>query len=590
MPAPEPAEPEPEPDVAEPELAEAEPDLAPAVSEPALRSAPPATTSSLFDLDLPSTDDLGGRARTSDFASDPDLDLPGIDIDLGDSNESAGFTDPPPFSLPPLDGPRPKAADSDVLEVSIPPTRISDYPERRVSLAPPERARSADEQHELRRRRTIERVLALRDSLRLMQHLDVPEPERKAVGKLLVGLDVDLGVSAPQSVIKEPAQALLNPSKEQLDAAERQLSVIEDRMLALDELIPAEIFAPRIEARKQQKKAIARYARLLASRRMPAGQRRDRFEWIATHLLTARTGAGELAVMPPERARTVLQHMIGGLQRKVREQELDEALGYLNEALGRLEQLKSADELFASGLYLDFHGYKVSMREQLLSAEFVYLSVTLNARLHNRLEEWIAARERLHDANQLTSDGAPRAQIMRKLRAQEEEVDASFGVKRLSPQAQRAEMGRESRSPQRAQERARESKRTSMQASSTSSDRSWIVYVVATLVALAAGGYVLVRTGMVGAPEVVALDRGELARLSPQLVRGMLLGSGKDRKLRGWVQPKRWNALDRVDRQRAAEQLAKRLSDEGVSDAEVMLLSPQLPIIEIDDGVILRVE
>jgi len=536
---------------------------------------------------------MTARGRGSDgfggFGTDEgDLDsLPGIDVDLGPS-DSGGFTDPPPFSLPPLDTGDPGRASQagDVLDVSIPPTRISDYPERRVSLAPPERARSADEQHEQRRRRTIERVLALRDSFRLLGHLDVSEQDRSTVGKLLVGLDGDLGVSAPESVIKDPAQALRAPSKEQLDVAERQISVIEDRMLALDELVPADVFAPRIEARKQSKKAIARYARLLASRRMPAGQRRDRFEWIATHLLTARTASGELAVMPPERARAVLQHMIGGLPRKLREQELQEALTYLNEARARLDQVESHDELFESGLYLDFHGYKVSMREQLLSAEFVYLSVVLNAKLHNRIERWIGERERLHDAQQLTLEGTPRDQIMRRLRAQEEEVDSSFGVKRRSPQAVRSDLARESRGPQRAVESKRAAKASTPASTSGSASRSWIVLVLAVVIALAAGGYVLVHTGLVAKPAIVALDRQGLSRFSPHLVRGMLVGSGEARTLRGWMQPKRWEQLDPRQKREAADALAKRLVDDDVHNAQVMLLAHDAPVIEIERGTI----
>jgi hypothetical protein len=553
---------------------------------------PPATSSSLFDLDLPSAEDLSARGRTSDgIGGDDDLDsLPGIDVDLGPS-ESAGFTDPPPFSLPPFGAGQPRSVErtgqgDDTLDVSIPPTRISDYPERRVSLAPPERARSAEEQHEQRRRKTIERVLALRDSLRLLGHLDVPEPDRKMVGKLLVGLDADLGVAAPDSVIKDPAQALRAPSKEQLDLAERQISVVEDRMLALDEMVTAEVFAPRIEARKQSKKAVARYARLLASRRMPAGQRRDRFEWIATSLLTARSPSGELVVMPPERARAVLQHMIGGLSRKVREQELDEALSYLNEAIVRLDQLTSADELFESGLYLDVHGYKVSMREQLLSAEFVYLSVVLNARLHNRVEHWVAAHERLHDAQQLTSEGSPRAQIMRRLRAQEEEVDSSFGVKRRSAQAVRADIVRDSHKPQ----RTADSKRAVKVSAAPGGKRTWIIFALAAVIALAAGGYVLVRTGLVGKPEIVALDRDGLGRYSPHLVRGMLVGAGDARKLRGWVQPKRWEQLDPRQKREAADTLAKRLASDDVPHAQVMLLAREGAVIEIERGAVTRVE
>ena len=530
---------------------------------------PEAGAGSLFDLDIPSAGDLGSRNRT-----EPELDLAGIDIpDSDPPDEDGGAGD-----------------ESEVLEVPIAPASRSDGPERRVSLPPVERARSADEQHEQRRRRTVERVLTLRDSFRLMSHLDVPETERRALGRQLLGLDKDLGVAAGLSVIKDPAQALQVASKEQLDSAERLLSQLEDKMLALDDAIERDVFRPRAIARRQSKKSIARYGRLLASKRMPAGQRRDRFEWIATHLLTGRTESGELAIMPPERARGVLQHLIGGLPRKLREQELEEALAYLNEAIERLGQMRSHDELFESGLFLDFHGYKVSMREQLLSPEFVYLSVALNVQLHNRLEEWIKEREGLHDSNQLTSEGTPREQIMRRVRAQEDEVDASFGVRRRSLsrlEAVRPESQRPKLQPLVESKRPLKARGVGF---AFAFDRSLVTLVIAAVVILGAGGSLMFSSGLVGKIEVVALDGKALARLSPVLIRGMYVGKGEARKLKGWALAKRWEQIEPRKRREAADQLAKTLSVENVRDAEVRLLSNQKPVIEIVRGTVTLVQ
>lgn len=530
---------------------------------------------SLFDLDIPNAGDLGGRKRSGESpaaganTSDGELDA----IEVPDS-------DPP-------DG-----SETDVLEVPMPAARRSDGPERRVSLPPPERARNAEEQHEQRRRRTIDRVLTLRDSFRLMSHLDVPETERKALGRQLIGLDKDVGVAAGLSVIKDPAQALQTVTKEQLDIAERQISQLEDKMLALDEAVTRQVFRQRVTARsKQSRKSIARYGRLLASKRMPAGQRRDRFEWIATHLLTGRAQSGELAIMAPERALGILQHLIGGLPRKVREQELNEALAYLNDAQERLGRMNSHDELFESGLFLDFHGYKVSMREQLLSPEFLYLSVSLNVTLYNKLEEWIAERERLHDSNQLTSDGTPRQQIMSRLHAQEAEVDASFGVRRRS--VGRLEAVRpESHRPQ--VEALVESQRPAKLSRGLSFgfavDRSFIALIVAALVVIGAGTSLLFTTGVVGKVQVKALDGKALDHLSPLLVRGVYLGKAETRKLKAWTTAKRWEAIEPRKRSEAADQLAKTLSVENVPNADVLLLSNQQPVITIERGTVTLVQ
>jgi hypothetical protein len=216
----------------------------------------------------------------------------------------------------------------------------------------------------------------------------------------------------------------------------------------------------------------------------------------------------------------------------------------------------------------------------------VYLSVVLNAKLHNRIERWIGEHERLHDAQQLTSEGSPREQIMRRLRAQEEEVDSSFGVKRRSAQSVRSEIVRESHKPQ----RAVESKRAAKVSAAPRGNRTWIVFMLATVITLAAGGYVLVRMGLVGKPEIVALDREGLVRYSPHLVRGMLVGSGDARKLRGWLQPKRWEQLDPRQKREVADTLAKRLAREDVHNADVMLLAQEGAVIEIERGTVTLVE
>jgi hypothetical protein len=295
--------------------------------------------------------------------------------------------------------------------------------------------------------------------------------------------------------------------------------------------------------------------------------------------------------MAPERALGVLQHLIGGLPRKVRQQELEEALTYLNDAQERLSRMSSHDELFESGLFLDFHGYKVSMREQLLSPEFLYLSVSLNVTLYNKLEEWIAERERLHDSNQLTSDGTPRQQIMGRLHAQEAEVDASFGVRRKS--SGRIEAVRpESHRPR--VEALIESQRAPKGGGGFTFgfalDRSFIALIVAVLVVIGAGTSLLFTTGLVGKVPVKALDVKALQHLSPLLVRGAYVGKGDDRKLKAFTLTKRWEAIEPRKRSEAADELAKTLSLENVHDADVLLLSNQQPVITIERGTVTLVQ
>jgi hypothetical protein len=136
-----------------------------------------------------------------------------------------------------------------------------------------------------------------------------------------------------------------------------------------------------------------------------------------------------------------------------------------------------------------------------------------------------------------------------------------------------------------------ESKRAAVARSTPSAtNRGWIVLVLAVLVALGAGGYLLVRTGVIGKPEVEALDRQQLARFSPLLVRGQLLGDSDARKLRGWLQPKRWEQLDPRQKRETADALAKRLADQDVHNAQVLMFALETPVIEIERGTVTLVE
>src|SRR5262249_11205989 len=142
-----------------------------------------------------------------------------------------------------------------------------------------DKPKTPEAQHEQRIQRTAQRVVACRDTFRMLGLLAIPEEDRKALARMLMEIDTGIGraENAP-SVVKEPDAALQNATREQLDVVERLLGPIEDKLLYLDEGVAQDAFRARVESSKQPKKVMARYARLLASRRFQAGARRDRFE------------------------------------------------------------------------------------------------------------------------------------------------------------------------------------------------------------------------------------------------------------------------------------------------------------------------
>jgi hypothetical protein len=435
--------------------------------------------------------------------------------------------------------------------------------------------------------RTVLRIAACRDSLRLMSSLGVQETERAAAARLLMGLDdiVKRSEGAP-SVVKEPDAVLKSATPEQLTAIDSAVSAIEDKLLWLDESLTPDAFRARIESVKQPKKLLGRYARLLASRRFTAGQRRDRFEWIAQRLLVASDDEGMQHVLPPDRARSVLQYVLADLPRKPKADELAEAISYFEDALRRLSPIRSHEEFFEGGFYLDLHGYKVSMRELLVAPEFVYLSVLMSAAVHNRLERWIAERDRLLRAN-IAVDGSVRDEIERLLREQEAAVDDIFSVKRKSgllsaslPQAATAAATDEAAAPKKAKRKARKS---GYRFEMVVLDRQLVLQLLVMVAIIAAGTTVLYQTDVIGAPEIRTLTDPETAKLSPLVARALIKGSGDAAHLDGLIRQAQWSALDPRARQAAGDALAAQLNALGVKTGLVLDRKGQ-KIIEIRNG------
>lgn len=447
-----------------------------------------------------------------------------------------------------------------------------------------EKPKTAEAQQEQRVQRAVQRVVACRDTFRMLGLLAISDEDRKTLARMLMEIDTGIGraENAP-SVVKEPDAALQNATREQLDVVERLLGPIEDRLLYLDEAVTQDAFRARVETSKQPKKVMARYARLLASRRFQAGARRDRFEWIATQLLSTTDAAGVRKVMPPERARSVLQHVVGGLPRKANEQETAEAVAYLQDALVRVSSV-TQEEFFDSGVFIDVHGYKVSMRDQLLAPEFVYLSVLINAAVHNRLEAWIADHERLYRGNQLTSEGSPREQIMRRVREAEDAVDDLFSVKRRGPvQARAGEPAKPAPAP--AKKKGKEKKQKKLRGLLPELDivvdRQLKMLIGSLVVIVATGITIAFQTGAIGKQELRALEDGEIAGISPLLASAWIAGSGDTSRLDAIIRDTDWQALDARKRTVEAERISKLLMSRQVPYAE---------IVDRDGGKVISIE
>lgn len=452
-----------------------------------------------------------------------------------------------------------------------------------------------------RRLRLIVRVHTCRDAFRMLGFLGIAEDARRSVAKMLMALDEAANAERPDQppakLVKDPDTVLASAPNTLLELLEARLAPIEDKLLALDDGVSREDFRRRVMSGKHPRKLLARYGRLLASRRLPAGPRRDRFEWLATHLLTARDEAGVLVAISKESALPVLQHLIGGLQHRPDPKELHEAVAYLKEAREKLREFTSHEEFFDSGYFLDVHGYRVSVRDQLLNPDFLYLSAALNADIENVLNGWIAELEKLHKANQLTREGSPRERIMALLHEQEEAVDNIFGVRRRRPPevqsiavAKAEEAQRRRQAEKRQQRRARRKARTQRRLlPDLGFDSQTLGFAALVLVILGAGAYIAWSTGAVGAPTIEYIEDDHLASVSPVLARGLFKGEASEKTLEGAVLDKVWEELSPTDKQEAAERLGRLLAKRDVREARVTRVYDGTPVITIRDGLVVYV-
>ena len=470
-------------------------------------------------------------------------------------------------------------------------------PEKLVAWPAPEAARSAEDQLEQRRARIVERIATVRDGSRMLADLGVSEDARKGVTQALQELQNAIGggavAAATATALKEPKLSLAAAPKETLDAIEPLLGTIEDKLLALDDQLDDATFESQASGAARNKRVLARYGRLLASRRMPVGARRNRFEWLAMQLLTRTNEVGQLLVAPPERALVALQQLIGDLPYKVRSQEVAQVTDYLFDAGKRLDALQDLDELFESGLYTDVHGYKVSMREHLLSPEVVYRTALFEARLHNHLERWIAERAREAQDGEPIEASALRMQLRASLRAERDDVDQSLGAKakpRTSLSPLPAPMpGVALRQTQPGRKRAA----AAAQATQTlvrrrrmrvALDRGLLI-ALSTLLVVSVAFVVVRQTGMASEASIRKLTREEMPALSPLLVLGDVRTLDDDQSLHGWISGTRWRALDPVQRRDAAEELAQKLLAAKIQSAD--LFDNATRVIVIRNGMLI---
>jgi hypothetical protein len=444
---------------------------------------------------------------------------------------------------------------------------------------------------ESKRSRLASRYKAARAGLKVLGFLDLTEEERKETLGLFAEYDgrlKALATALPEVAKKDSSVLHRELTKEGADELERMLGRVEERLLALDEFASQEKFRARITKDKHAPKLLLRYARFLASRRFNVGYRRDRFEYLLTELLTIATSDGRLRLLPRDKASPVLLQVLSGApQSTTAEADRDAAVAYLRESLERLATLTTHEQFFESGYFLDVHGYKVSMRDQITSPEFLYLSVAINVEIHNRIEGWIVAQEKLLKANQLPQEGKPRDALTGQLRAQEEAVQGVFGgFKHPRDRVSQQTAGRPAAAVKEAP-RKEVRKQPAKQTSSAAADLAELArtqltkMLIVSAVIVVSFSIVLYSTGtvQVTAPAATAIAGKDLKALSPLLISARIRND--DHKLTANLHRARWNKLSAIEKKAEADRLAQHLKQTySLNSAEIYSYKTVAVVVE----------
>jgi hypothetical protein len=265
--------------------------------------------------------------------------------------------------------------------------------------------------------------------------------------------------------------------------------------------------------------------------------------------------------------------LLAGLPQAAAPEEREPAVQHMREALDRLSEIEGPKEFFESEFFLDLHGYKISMRDQITCPEFLYLCTAIQVELHNRMLAW----SRLG----APSAGALRSQLEAQQRAAEE-VFTNFRRPRS------ATAGKSSPRPAPAKEampqpvpaRRKKRKKRADSAEDDATDYGpWIKVAGLALVIAICGTWVFYDLGMfsIGTPPTT-VSSTDLQQLSPLLIRATF--APRTHQLEGLIQRPAWSRLSKQERRALAAELAAKLKAKNIPNAKIFAYTSTVITIE----------
>ncbi|MCA9581717.1 MAG: hypothetical protein KC416_07970 [Myxococcales bacterium] len=213
-----------------------------------------------------------------------------------------------------------------------------------------------------------------------------------AIGLLGAVLD-DVDLSGPRATVQQVAQAFPSLMVDGADISERlatiegRLNQVEQELVLIDLSVPMDEFRERFVGAGADPVDMVHYARLLGSRDLGMGVRRDRFEFLLGRIVT-RDQSPPYVVVPRPRMNALL-HQIAPVSAALEPSDRDRIVDEITQMEQKLWEVRTGAELVESKLYMDVRGYKLNLRREFLNHDVLYAIIRVNVLLANRIAEFV---------------------------------------------------------------------------------------------------------------------------------------------------------------------------------------------------------
>lgn len=414
-----------------------------------------------------------------------------------------------------------------------------------------------------------DRLLALNDAVEIVQ---AAKPDARGLDDVVSKRDeLDQTLTALRQV-SDPEKFAGS-----ISGFEAELDLAEARLMRVDSQVPIPLLRRVFQVRDFPEHSIARYVSVLVRHIDEDPERRDRVDFLATRLFSEKLENGRLRMRPYAEVHNILRALIPDTDVAVAH---GEAVAFFRDAIRRLQDLKTLQQLFDSGFYVDVRGYKISLREEFLDPDVLYAAAELNTAIHNRMQDYADA------------EGVDSGAIRERVRAAEREVKGIFeGVDEVEVERHARFDQQRLRAVEEVKKAPRKKKPIAKRdtvVGTTSVSAGRVVALIALMVVVVAGGGFWITKLVIPSNTLVETDPVELGEIHPLLEKGTF-SQGKDSQVFiGHLTSSKWLVMPKAERIEVAETIADTLYESGVEDA--IVYRDNVLAIQIDSATVVMVE